>query len=258
MSREARLERRAERERRARKEAERLLEQKSLELFEANQSLLDFNRRLEREVAARTEALEVALGQRDMLLQEVHHRVKNNLQIIASLLSMQAAQLNEEARFPLTDSIQRVRAMALVHEHLYAGETVETINLAAYLTSFVGAMRMVLAQSDEVSVEAEQVMIEVEQAIPLGLIVNELLSNAAKYGRSEDGTCRVSMTLRTTETEIVLEVADAGPGLPAPWNELPRRSLGVRIITSLARQLRASIETPSGAGFRFVLRLASQ
>ena len=110
---------------------------------------------------------------------------------------------------------------------------------------------------DELTVETDSVVVGVEQAIPIGLILNELLSNAAKYGRSEDGICRVVVALTAHDEGFDLRVSDRGPGLPGPWSALPRRSLGTRIITSLARQLRARIETPSAEGFCFVLSITS-
>ena len=254
--REQRLERRASRERRARKEAERLLEQKSLELYEANAQLRELTQSLEAEVEVRTKDLKRAVRERDILLQEVHHRVKNNLQIIASLLSLQSQQVGPELEEPLRDSIHRVHAMALVHEQLYSDGDFEALDLGAYISNLSRVLRMSLLPDDVLAVTVEQVVVPVATAIPLGLIFNELLSNALKHGRSPSGQCRIMVSVKHLESAFELAVRDQGPGFtPAQSPSSSRKSLGTKIIDGLCRQLSATLSYEYDEGLECIVRV---
>ncbi len=201
-----------------------------------------------------------ALRDNVVLLQEVHHRVKNNLQIVSSLLSLEADRSTDEAlRATLADSTRRVRTMALIHQQLYSGSDFACIDLHEYVRTLVGELHAMAGRA-ELTLELEPVRAELGQALPCGLVLNELVTNAFKHGRSGDGVCRVRVSLRPEGPEgFALEVTDEGRGLSAPWRELRRRSLGAQIVDALARQLRGSLEVSSpGAGARFVLRCSAQ
>lgn len=253
---EERWRRRVERERAARVEAERLLELKSLELYRANTALRVQAARLEQEVDLRTEALQRALEERELLLKEVHHRVKNNLQIIASLLDMQADQHGASAvREVLRDSTFRVRTMALIHQQLYGRDDLASIELGAYVVSLARTLVGALERDAELQVDAEAFAVPIGVAMPCGLVLNELISNALKHGRSADGRCRLTIGLREEPDAWLVTVADDGPGLAEPWALAGRRSLGARIVQALAQQLRARVEVGEGPGFRFQMRI---
>jgi two-component sensor histidine kinase len=209
------------------------------------------------ERVAAQHALQRALGEKVTLLQEVHHRVKNNLQIVSSLLGLQADRVPiPQAREALIESTHRVRTMALIHQQLYGGEDFSRVEFGSYARTLVEELRAALAPNARVTFELEPVELVLANALPCGLILNELVTNALKHGRSEDGVCRIAVSVRTDEGRLSLEVRDEGPGLSTPWRELKRRSLGGSIIDALVRQLRATFEAgtrPSG-GARFRLR----
>jgi len=248
--------RRLERERSARQTAERLLEEKSLELYLANQELRTFAAHLESEVDDRTAQLRRALSERELLLKEVHHRVKNNLQIIASLLGMQTdVHSATPLREVLLDSIYRVRAMALIHEQLYSRDDLSSIELGAYTESLARTLVGALESRADLKLDTELITVPIGTALPCGLILNEVIANALKHGRSADGRCRLLITVLARDADLVVSVVDDGPGLREPWGKGANRSLGTRIIQALARQLRARIQTSQGPGFRFEMRL---
>jgi two-component sensor histidine kinase/PAS domain-containing protein len=209
------------------------------------------------DVGARVAAerqLETALGEKVTLLQEVHHRVKNNLQIVSGMLDMQAAQMPEgPAQRALLDSTHRVRSMALVHQQLYGGDTFSKIDLAAYTETLVSGLCRSLAPDAIVDFDLAPLHVSLESAMPCGLILNELVTNALKHGRDASGRCQITVSLRSVDQRAELVVADRGPGLSAPWKELGRRSLGGRVVAALVRQLRAELQTSERRGARFCL-----
>lgn len=208
-------------------------------------------------------ALEVALAnvsrtlaEREVLLKEVHHRVKNNLQIVSSLLHMQADQSDPATRAALTESVLRVRSMALIHQMLYGGVDLAMVDLGAYTETLVGQLRGSLGAAADVSLRVEAVQVSVEQAIPTGLILNELVTNALKHGRSADGQCRLTVTVQPDPKGFVVEIADEGPGLPTDFATPSARSLGKQIVRALVRQLGATLrQGEAGVGARFTLRV---
>jgi two-component sensor histidine kinase len=204
-------------------------------------------------------ALEAALAEKTILLQEIHHRVKNNLAVISSLLSMKAdGATNAEARRVLEESQQRVYSMALIHEHLYGNGHLGRINFAEYARHLVRRLHTACAgDPDRIAIELnlDPIELEIERAVPCGLILNELLTNAFKYAFRDrlDGRIAVSFHESTTGT-LQLTVEDDGVGLPA--GGLDRRnqdSLGLRIVQLLTRQLDGKLTEEPSAGTRIVL-----
>jgi two-component sensor histidine kinase/PAS domain-containing protein len=204
-------------------------------------------------VAAQT-ALQHALGEKVTLLQEVHHRVKNNLQVVSSLLGLQADRgTSREAREALIESTHRVRTMALIHQQLYAGESFSRIEFGAYARTLVSELCAALDPNARITFELAPVELVLANALPCGLILNELVTNSLKHGRSPDGLCRITVSVQQVDGRLALEVRDEGAGLSSPWREVKRRSLGGSIIDALVRQLRATLEvdsSPAGARFR--------
>ncbi len=177
-------------------------------------------------------------------MKEVHHRVKNNLQIVSSLLSMQSEGVSVGAERALLESAGRVRSMALVHEMLYGSDDLAHVEIASYLETLSLELRNSLCPDGEIRFDMVPVDLTIEQAIPAGLLANELLTNAFKYGRSPDGRCRVTLSLlRPSPNEVAFSVSDEGPGLP-PTPSL-RSSLGMTIATALSRQLGGRLEMGS-------------
>lgn len=201
---------------------------------------------------------ELALREKEVLLKEIHHRVKNNLQVVSSLFSLQRERTESAAlRTLLDESRARVQSIALVHEQLYRSADLAVIDLDEYLRALVAALRDSYgAQRVVFHVAAQGVQLDVEQAVPCALIVCELVTNSLKHAFKEHAG-RVEVTARTVPgPRCVLEVADDGEGIPEGVDWRASRSLGLRLVQSLARQLRAEVEVERSGGTRFRLDFA--
>jgi PAS domain S-box-containing protein len=194
-------------------------------------------------------ALTRSLREKVMLLQEVHHRVKNNLQIVSSLLSMQADGMEAGApRDALLETVHRVRSMSFVHQQLYGSDHFDSIDFGAYAQALSAALLSSLDPRTTIAHDVEPIEVPLDLAVPCGLVLNELLTNSLKHGRAPDGTCTIHIALRRDGEAVVLTVSDRGPGFPA---ETARAgSLGMQLIRALARQLGAKLSFDSGSGDR--------
>jgi PAS domain S-box-containing protein len=182
-------------------------------------------------------SLERSLHEKDTLLREVHHRVKNNLQIVSSLLALQADGLEEgPSRRTLLESVHRVRSMSLVHQQLYGSSDLGQIHLGDYARSLVGYLQSSVGVATEVAFGADEVSVPLEQAVPCGLLLNELVTNAIKHGRSPDGRSVISLSILEHRDGFSIEVGDRGPGF---GGSASGRSLGVTLMKALVRQLSA-------------------
>lgn len=188
------------------------------------------------------QALAQALGEKETLLKEVYHRVKNNLQVVQSLLKLQSRAVHEEAaRVALEEMAQRVRAMALVHEQLYSTDSLDAVPLRRYVESLARQLALGCERAPgdtRLDVEAASMNIGIDIAIPLGLLLTELISNSFKHAFADgrQGCIRVAVGPQDGGTLRVC-VADDGQGLPAGFELGAVRSLGLRLAASLACQL---------------------
>ncbi len=205
---------------------------------------------------------ESALRERTVLLQEVHHRVKNNLQIIASLLRLQARSAEPTVALALQDSENRVMAMALTHQLLYERTDFSSLELGPYLKRLVGSLRDAhgqLMERIQLLVDAPDggLHIELSQAVPVALVVNELLTNALKHAFAPHRSGTVAVKAARVGSEITVTVSDDGRGLPTDSRLSEGSSLGFSLVTLLTQQLGASMVWPQPglAGATFVLRL---
>ncbi len=221
------------------------------------------------DVTARVEAQAAvvqSLREKETMLREIHHRVKNNLQIISSLLMLQIDQMPpSEARELLTQSVLRVRSMALIHQQLYGVESLEKIDLGDYARALSESLRSVLMPSARLHVDAGVAEVTINDAVPLGLILNELVTNAFKYGIPQEGTPDAERVGRAGEGvdmrievgardgTLRLAVLDSGIGLPEGFDPNRATSLGLHLVRALTRQLRGKLEYDSDQGSRFVL-----
>lgn len=214
-----------------------------------------------RDVGARIvaeNALRQSLAEKVALLKEVHHRVKNNLQIVASLLNLQADRTaNPEAVAALSDTRNRIRSMALLHEVLYRSENLALINLAAYVRELSDQLVRVFGHVPalvQVERRIAAISLPLEQAVPCGLIINELVTNALKYGFPDGKTGRVLVEVDLNDGRVELAVSDSGVGLPPGFDPAASSSLGLQLVRNLAVQLGGSLEwergTAGGAFFR--------
>lgn len=205
-------------------------------------------KRAEQELVELNHLLADRSAQREVLLQEVHHRVKNNLQVIASLVSMQIRQLDDAAaKTALKEMQTRVRAIALIHEQLYQAENYANVLFSDYAKNLARSVFHSGSTSSAVCLELnfEEVRLAVDKAIPCGLILNELIVNAFKHafpdGRA--GTISVSLAI-TPAQQVVLTVADDGCGIRVE-RERTQESLGMRLVQTLTRQLSGTLEVHS-------------
>jgi two-component sensor histidine kinase/PAS domain-containing protein len=206
--------------------------------------------------------LEKALMEKTVLLKEIHHRVKNNLAVISSLLSMRAdASEIPEVRRALEDSQQRVRSIALIHEYLYGSEHLDRIDFAEYAHQLVQELFSVFASDPprvSVTVDAAPIALGVHRAAPCALILNELLMNVFKHAFPDGRTGEVKVSFREGPDGILeLAVQDNGVGCPAT-PPAASQSLGLRIVEILAKQLDATLHRESTQGTRVVLRFSDR
>ncbi len=199
-----------------------------------------------------------SLAEKVVLLKEIHHRVKNNLQIVVSLLSLQADRMaNPEAAAVLHDTQNRVRSMALLHESLYRSDNLARINLPAYIKDLCAQLLRAYGQTAaRVRVEEQIAAIDLsmEQAVPCGLIVNELVSNALKHGFPDGRSGSIRVELGPDESrQLVLRVSDNGVGLGPGIDVAGTATLGLQLVRNLAGQLggRLAVEGPPGGGVVF-------
>jgi PAS domain S-box-containing protein len=196
-----------------------------------------------------------SLKEKEILLKEIHHRVKNNLQIIASLLSLQSRYITDENVLnALKESQNRVKAMALVHERLYRSENPSEVALSDYLRYLIDNLfRFYGANPQKVRMtfDAGDVKVDINKAIPIGLIINELVSNSLKHAFPEGKPGELSITVISDGEAIVMIVRDTGPGIPADFDWRNTKSLGLQLVISLVEQLNGTIELERAGGTTF-------
>jgi two-component sensor histidine kinase len=212
----------------------------------------------EAEVYAARDRFEALAAERAMLLREVNHRVGNSLQIIASLLHLQASSTaQQDVKAALTNAMGRVAAVAQVHRRLYTSHDLQSVLLNQYLESLLEDLRR-SAEGNRMSrltLKAEPIEIDPDRAVAIGIIVNELVMNAVKYAYP-DGAGPIHVELKADGAELSLAIADNGVGVDVTAKADPRSTgMGQRIVSAMAQKLDASVERdPTHSGTRIVLR----
>ncbi|MCS6958821.1 MAG: PAS domain-containing protein [Pseudanabaenaceae cyanobacterium SKYGB_i_bin29] len=202
------------------------------------------------------EQIQSELKEKEVLLKEVHHRVKNNLQIMSSLLRMQFRTAPSEIRQQLEDYQTRIQAMALVHDQLYRATNFSSINLQSYLTKLVNCLLQTFvsdATKVKIEVDAQEIILPLEKSIPLGLLTNELVSNCFKYA-FPNGVGVIKVTLSAEDEFLILQVEDNGVGLPPDFDIETSDSLGMQLVLTLVEQLEGTLHYQTGAGTVFTVR----
>jgi two-component sensor histidine kinase len=202
--------------------------------------------------------LQAALHEKEVLLREVHHRVKNNLQVISSLLSLQGdATTDPQVRAAFEDSQNRIRVMALIHESLYQSDNLVQIDAVDYLQRLSHQLFEAYGTHDNrltLCFQLDPVRLQIHQAIPCGLILNELLCNALKHAFPDDQAGEVRITLlQEADGTCVLAVRDTGVGFPDGLDFRRTESLGLQLVCILTEQLGGSIALERGLGTSFTL-----
>lgn len=202
-----------------------------------------------------------SLKEKEVLLREIHHRVKNNLQVISSLLLLQSKHISGKKNLELfKESQNRVKSMALIHEKLYQSQDLASINFKEYLnTLIIGLFRSYQAQSGHVELKLEvgDISLGVDSAIPCGLIINELVSNSLKYAFPNGREGVISVVLRSlNKKDVELVVSDNGVGIPEDLDFRNTKSLGLHLVTILAEdQLEGEIKLSRDKGTEFQIKL---
>ena len=199
------------------------------------------------------EAIKQSLQEKEILLKEIHHRVKNNLQIVSSFLSLRADQIQDEAsRSALRDTQDRVHAMALLHESLYRSGDLAHADFPAYVEGLCTQMSQsygVVASRIQIVQNIAPVALDLDQAVTLGLLISELFSNALKHAFPDERAGRITVEIQTTLPDgVVLTVADDGVGLPPEFAVAQSQSLGLRLVERLARKLGGTVTLEGGLG----------
>jgi two-component sensor histidine kinase len=201
--------------------------------------------------------LQASLQEQEVLLKEIHHRVTNNLQVITSLLSLQHEAIDDpQARALFAESARRIGAMALVHETLYQTGELGQFSPAQYLptlsTQLLHAYR-VAPQRVAVRLDLAEVTLPLEMAVPCGLILHELLSNALQHAFPDEQTGTITVTLTHAADRVTLRVHDNGRGFPADVDVHHTASLGLQLVSALAEQLDGTMTLERTGGTAFTL-----
>ncbi|WP_289064103.1 histidine kinase dimerization/phosphoacceptor domain -containing protein [uncultured Zobellia sp.] len=201
----------------------------------------------QRLIAEQKYIIENSLVEKDSLLKEIHHRVKNNLQMVSSLLSLQTKNTRSKAAIEaLEEGKSRVKAMALIHQKLYQNEDLSVIEMQSYIESLINSVQSVYKKGGHninITVDAEGVELDIDRAIPFGLMLNELVSNSFKYAFPEnDENGKIYIHIRKIgEKEGYFEYSDNGIGLPEDTDERANSSMGIRLMNRLANQLQTTL-----------------
>jgi PAS domain S-box-containing protein len=196
--------------------------------------------------------LRESLAEKEVLLKEIHHRVKNNLQVISSLLFLQSRKISDPKMAQhFVESQNRVFSMALAHELLYRTEKLSEVQLPVYVRSLVDQIERALKSGEErvsCRVDIEEIQLDIEQLIPCGLLITELLSNALKHAFPDGRSGNVEVMLRRRDDQMCLKVRDDGIGMPENLDLERAETLGLQLIRALTVQLDGDLEHFRGDG----------
>ncbi|MEM7556012.1 MAG: histidine kinase dimerization/phosphoacceptor domain -containing protein, partial [Cyanobacteria bacterium P01_A01_bin.84] len=211
-----------------------------------------------REREIREKQIQRSLEEKETLLKEIHHRVKNNLQIISSLLRMQSRRILDEKTLILFQEAQnRVQSMALIHEQLYYSDDISQIDFGEYISSLMNNLFRCYGVNEKkivINIETNNLQLNLDNAIPCGLIINELVSNSFKYAFPNGMPGKISIIIQecqNSKNDLLLIISDTGIGISntLKWEE--SNSLGLKIVRSLTRQLKGNISLNCGQGANF-------
>ncbi len=209
------------------------------------------------EQKALNKSLEKAINEKDALLREIHHRVKNNLQIIISLLSLQSKYFNDERIHGFfKDYVNQVKSMAMIHEKMYQSQDLSSIDFNNYLHGLVSQLSSSYKKDPKINVyiDSQDISLNVETAIPCGLIINELLTNSLKHAfpYSRKGEIRLELS-SCVENKFTIRISDNGVGIPENIQFPDKGSFGFRMVDSLVKQIGGTLELNKEEGTCFTI-----
>jgi len=211
--------------------------------------------RTNKEMNKRNLALKQLIDDKEWLIKEVHHRVKNNLQTIISLLESQAAYLESDALKAIATSQNRIYTMSLIHQKLYQSEDIQTINMAEYIPELVKYLKELFDNSHKIdfTVEVDPVNLDASIAVPLALIINEALTNSIKYAFPNKRHGQILISLREEDDSLKLELADNGIGMDLTSIKTKPVSLGIQLIKGLTKEIHGDVIFESNHGVKITL-----
>jgi two-component system, sensor histidine kinase PdtaS len=210
------------------------------------------------EIEEQNEVIQASLTQKETLLREIHHRVKNNLQIISSLLNIQSSSVDDPSVLSsIKEGQSRVQAMSLIHQNLYQSEHINNVDIENYLIELVAYLSEMFAKDGktvDIEVSAQKLEFDIDTAIPLGLIVNELVSNAYKYAFENQAKGNIKIGINAlNDIDYELHVDDDGSGLPTDFDSSKSKSMGLKLVKILSKQLRGKFSSGGNNGASFVV-----
>ena len=211
-----------------------------------------YKQKSNQQLQEKNEQVNTALKERETLLREIHHRVKNNLQIISSLLNLQSRHIeDQQALEAVKEGQNRVKSMALIHQEIYQKDNLTEINAGHYISNLVQGLLKSYELSTgtiELETDIDELDLDVDTTIPLGLIINELVTNTVKYAFPDKQAGKLKIILKKKAHSLWLTVSDNGIGIPEDFELEKARSFGLKLIYSLARKLEAKVSLRKGEG----------
>ncbi len=207
-------------------------------------------RKQQKELQSKNELINRALSEKDMLLKEIHHRVKNNLQIISSLLSIQSRYIKDEkALEAINESKERVNAISLLHQEIYQNDVLKLINAKVYLENLIQRIKDTFNPENTIKIKTDidQIELDIDQLIPIGLIVNELLTNAYKYGTTNKNP-EINFSFKEENGFISLSIKDNGIGIDSEKLANKTDSLGFKLVKTFTLKLKGELKIADEAG----------
>jgi len=233
-------------------------------LFDSNNQLIGIEGSL-RDITERTkmeEEIKKSLEEKEMLLKEIHHRVKNNLMVISSLLNLQSRYIKDkEALSIFKESQSRAKSMALIHEKLYSSTDLKRIDFGDYIRTLSSDLFQTYVADPsriKMNINVENIMLDINTAIPLGLIVNELVSNSMKHAFPNGRNGELNIDFHTKDDNLVLMVSDDGVGFPEDLDYKNTDSLGLQLVNSLTGQIDGNIELDRSKGTAFKITFTEE
>ncbi len=251
--------------RRQAKILQKKVNERTSELNKTNTELkkeIEIRQKAEKALKDRGEKLKSSLAEKEVLLKEIHHRVKNNMQIISSLLSLQASQIKDEKLIKMfSESQNRIKSMSLIHESLYKSGDLSQINFSEYIKNLTNILISSYGiDKDQVRMVQDigDVFLDIHRSIPLGLIINELISNSLKHAFPDNRSGKIFIHMHTDSKGLhVLEIRDTGVGFPDNIDFRRTTSLGMQLVTGLVQQIQGTIKLVRDKGTAWIIEFPS-
>ena len=221
--------------------------------------VLRANQTKNKKLEAQKAIIENQLQEKEILMREIHHRVKNNLQIISGLLNLQSRHINDpNALQAVREGRNRVKSIALIHQQLYQHQSLTAVNLQAYLHELMQSIHQSfkdIGKHISHTVQCPHLLLDVEVAVPIGLILNELVTNSYKYAFTQQEQGHINLTVTTNQTTLHLHIKDNGTGLPELFNWHQQKTFGTKMINTLVSKLNATLTHQNEQGLLVIIEI---